>query len=242
MRNKLEKTIVKDYFLNKDNRGRFIADIINLFMDLAAEHGTELGVGFDDLSKSGLIWVISKNKVHINRFPETGGSITATTWPTKAGKIRCNRYYTACDDKGEFAVGKSEWAIVEVATGKPQKIEELYPKEIELLEDTVCDSPFSRPSSDFSECEKFADYTVSEADIDANKHMNNVAYVRAVLSCLPSDILNNCKITDIEAVYKVQCYEGETLSFKLRKNENSYEIGVIKADGVTATVILFNAE
>lgn len=242
MRNKLERTIEKDYFSDKKNYRQYIPDVINLFMGLAAEHGTELGVGFDDLSKSGLIWVISKNKVHINRLPETEGSLTATTWPTKAGKIRCNRYYTACDDKGEFAVGKSEWAIVEVATGKPQKIEELYPKEIEMLEDTVCDSPFSRPNNDFSECEEFAKYTIASTDIDANKHMNNVAYVRAVLSCLPSDITDNCSITDIEAVYKVQCYAGETLSFKLRKNENTYEIGVIKADGSTATVITINAD
>jgi hypothetical protein len=46
-------------------------------------------------------------------------------------------------------------------------------------------------------------------------------------------------ITDIEAVYRIQCYEDEKLELIMRKEENTVDIGILKEDGKTAAVVRF---
>lgn len=239
MTNKLTKqiTITKELCNNKNELS--IPNTIGIFMELATEHGAELGVGMNRLAEKGCIWIVSKTKAHFSDSAPLDSIINASTWPTEAGRIRCNRYYTIYANEREIACGKSEWAIIEAETGRPQKLENLYPNEIELLKDTVCDEPFARLSNDFDDSEILAEYTVAPTDIDANHHMNNVKYIKAVLEAL-ENTGNTVNITDIEVAYKAQCYEGERLIFKIKEQESCKEIGVIKADGQTACVILIS--
>ena len=69
--------------------------------------------------------------------------------------------------------------------------------------------------------------------------MNNVAYIRAVLNTFSCKEIEDMNITEFEAVYRSQCFEGEHLTFKKRVTENGMEIGIIKEDGTTASVIRF---
>ncbi len=235
MNNKLEKQI-------KLSANTTPYDILGIFLTLATEHGTELNVGMKNLAERGCMWIVSKTKLHFNSLTKNGCEVTATTWPTAPGRIRCNRYYTLSDEKGIIAEGKSEWAILETATGRPKKLDSLYPNEVELLTDVVCDEPFLRLNGDFSDTESFKEYVVSSDDIDANNHMNNVAYVRAVLQHFPTELINDKKVTDLEIQYKAQCYEGEKLLFKSIEADKGYEIGIIKEDGTTAVVLHITVE
>ena len=209
----------------------------SIFGDIACEHGTELEVGKDDLAKSNCIWVISKTVVNFIKRPESLKNITAKTWPTPAGKIRCNRYYTISYDNEIFVEGKSEWAVIDATTGRPQKISDIYPKDIEFLEDTVCNQPFTRFNEDYTDAEIIGNYTVRYTDIDTSNHMNNVAYIRAVTGIFKELSIVQEKIKQIEISYKLQCYEGENLTFKTKQTENGTEIVIIKQDGNTAAVI-----
>lgn len=42
----------------------------------------------------------------------------------------------------------------------------------------------------------------------------------------------NCKIA-----YRLQCFEGETLSLYRRETENGFDIGIIEEDGKTAATL-----
>lgn len=231
MENKLIKEIKIENRLS-------IPQILKIFLNLATEHGTQLKVGMGDLSKNGLIWIVSKTKIHISNSNNTEDILSATTWPTAPGRIRCNRYYTIANHQGLIAEGKSEWAILDAKTGRPQKLETLYPKEINLLEETVCDEPFSKLNSDFTDAKVFAEYTVSLKDIDENNHMNNVEYVRAVLDHFPADLLENKSITDMEIHYKSQCFLNDKLTFKYNIADYGFEIRVLKSDNSVAVTMI----
>ena len=69
MRNKLEKPVDIRVSLCH-NRGRMsLPGFFALFMDLASEHGAELGLGMDDLAAKGLIWVAAKTRILIHEAP-----------------------------------------------------------------------------------------------------------------------------------------------------------------------------
>ncbi len=209
----------------------------NLFMDLATEHATNLGVGSDALRCKNCFWVAAKSRIRILRIPKMMEEVTASTWPEKPKTIRFNRYYTVEDSRGVIAQGKTEWAILDMESGRPCKAADVYPQNIEHLEDAVCNEPFSRISTDFATCKELCKHRIVSADIDLSRHMNNVAYIRAVLSAFTCEELDKMNISEIEIAYRQQCYEGEVLSIRRRDTEDAVEIGVIKPDGNCGAVL-----
>lgn len=239
MKNRLEKQI-KVPISQCDNKSRLnITGIFNIFMDLATEHGDEIGLGMAPLAEKGLFWVASKTKIKIHQTPEMLRTVNAATWPEKPSRIRCNRYYYIKDSENMLVEGKTEWIMVDAANGRPSKIEGLYPEGFEHCTDIVCDEPFSRLGTHFEGCEKLAEYTVCSTDIDVSQHMNNVAYIRAVLGAFSTREIEQMNIREIEVAYRTQCFEGEKLTFLIKKEDNCREVGIIKEDGSTACVVRF---
>ena len=239
MRNKLEKQLIIPISQCDNKSCLNITGIFNIFMDLATEHGAEIGVGMDVLAEKGLFWVASKTKIKINHTPAMLSRVSAATWPETPNRIRCNRYYYIKNDETTLVEGKTEWIMVDAESGRPSKIEGVYPDGFEHCPDVVCSEPFCRLGTHFENCEKLAEYTVCSTDIDVSQHMNNVAYIRAVLGAFTTKEIEDMKIKEIEVAYKLQCYEGEKLTFLVKKEENIREIGVIKQDETTACVVRF---
>lgn len=237
MENKLQKNI-KIQTSMCDNLSRLsIPNLFTVFMDLACEHAPMLGMGADYLAKKGLFWVATKTKVKIHRLPEMLSYTEAATWPEAPGRIRTNRYYSLSDNNGILAEGKTEWAIINLDIGRPVKLSEVYPENIEHLEETVCDTPFARVNDDFTECEVIGRYKVCSNDIDIGQHMNNVAYIRALFSMFSCKELEEMNITDIDIAFRLQCYEGDTLTICKRNTKSATEFGFINKDGKAAATV-----
>ena len=237
----MENILIKNYTVPVsacDNKGVLsVPGIFDLFMDMATEHGASINLGMDDLKKKGCFWVAEKSRVQFTRRPKMLERVVVSSWPEKPGNIRCNRYYTITSDEGVIIKGKSEWTILDMQTGRPKKSAEVYPTELVHREDVVCEEPFVRMNTDFTDAEEILSYTVTSRDIDVSQHMNNVAYIRAMLSAFSCKELESLDISELEIAYRVQCFEGEVLSIRRRNVEDGIEIGVVKEDGKTATVM-----
>ncbi|MBR6519326.1 MAG: hypothetical protein IKT63_06615 [Oscillospiraceae bacterium] len=239
MDNRLDKNMRVQLSMCDNTSKMGILGLFYLVMDLATEHGDDINLGAKVLSPKGLFWVASKTKLKIHRMPEILENITASTWPEAPGRIRCNRFYSVKCGEEMLAEGKTEWAIVEKDTGKPHRLADVYPEGMTYCDEIVCDEPFAKPGIDFADCEKIGEYTVKSTDIDVSQHMNNVAYIRAAFSAFTVKEIEEMNISEVEAVYRVQCFEGEKLSLCIRKEENAFDIGVIKEDEKTAAVVRF---
>ena len=82
--------------------------------------------------------------------------------------------------------------------------------------------PFYRFSGDFSG-EPFAEYTVRSIDIDFEGHMNNVAYVSALIGLFKRSELEQMNPKEIDLYYKVSCYEGDKLFWFKRQTDDGTE-------------------
>lgn len=237
MENKLEKQFLIPASMCDNNSRIGIADIFALFMDLATEHGATLKLSRYDLEQHDLIWLITKTKIRIFDRPQMLDKVTLTTWPAAPGKIQCERFYKITKGDTLLADGKNEWAMLNIKTNKLARIDQVYPNGLIHLEDTACDTPFARVSKNFNDAKELAHYTVRSVDIDGSHHMNNVAYIRAVLGAFSCDEIDKMNVCEADVTYRLQCYEGEALTLKQRDIEKGCEIGIIKADGSTAAVI-----
>ena len=220
-----------------DNTGKLsIYNIFTLFMDIATEHANELKLSSDDLGEN-LFWVTVRTKVQILERPKMSSEMTLTTWPEKPSRVRANRHYLISDGETPLIKGKSEWTVVDTATGKLCRVGDLYPDGFEFSDDIAIENKFSRISDDFSDTQTLCEYTVRSIDIDLVQHMNNAAYIRTLMGAFSAKELTENPIKEIEIAYKAQSYEGETLTIKYRDTEQGVEYLMVKPDSTVAATI-----
>lgn len=236
MNSKKQQEFLVPLSLCDDTSKLSVYAMFTLFMDIATVHAGELKLGADDLGEN-LFWITTRTKVVINRRPKMSEKITLSTWPQKAIRVRANRDYTISDDDGVMISARSEWTVVDVSTGKLQRLDDLYPADFEFCTEQAITEPFARVSADFSDGEEIAKYTVKSTDIDLVGHMNNSAYIRAFMGLFSCEYHADNPIKEIEISYKAQSYEGETLTIKKRSVDNAYEYAMIKEDSTIAAVL-----
>lgn len=210
-----------------------------LFMDIAAEHADMLNIGMNELKKRDMFWLTAKTKVIFNRRPRLGDEVIIRTWPDKPEKVRANRSYSISDREGVMVVGKTEWAIINFTTKTLVGIEDIYPEGLKYDMETAIDEPFARIGTSGFENAKKSEHIIRLTDVDLGGHMNNTAYVRALLDCFSSAELKKERIDKIDVIYRAQCYEGDTLVFSRRDDGLLTDIKVAKDN---AAVLLARIE
>ncbi len=77
---------------------------------------------------------------------------------------------------------KTEWAIINTKTGRLCPISDSgFPADFPYAEEIVCPEPLTRFTDDFTGGDAVYTHVVRASDTDFGGHMNNVAYVRALL-------------------------------------------------------------
>ena len=236
MNMKLDKTTVIPISLcDRDSKLSYPAHF-SLFMDLAGEHGPQIGLGLDDPAMKDLFWLTVKTKIRFYNRPSLLQQVLLSTWPEKPGRVRTNRLYTIkCGDL-LLSEGKTEWALINTVTGRLVKFDSVYPQDLQHVKDTVTVSPFSKIDENFADDMQIGCYTVAATDIDIGRHMNNAAYLRALFGLLVNEPLKDRDIFEIEAIFKNPCYEGEVLTVYCREGEEM-EFAMKKPDGTTALLV-----
>ncbi len=238
MNNRLEKEIRVPVSLCDCTGHLDVPGFFTIFMDMASEHAADIGMGMDAMANKGLIWLAVKTKVKIYSRPALFSTVTATTWPGVPGRIRCDRLYTMYQGDTLLAEAKNEWTMFEPATGKLRKMENGYPKELEVWPEVVCEGAYAKLKDDFADAVEISRHKVTSGDLDTSRHMNNVEYVNVMFGALTSAQLAEMDIAQVDIAYKNQCFEGEELSVRIKKAENGFEMGLIKEDGTAGAIAL----
>lgn len=214
-----------------------IPDLFAQFMDVATLHAEALGVGAQAMMARGLFWLTVKTKVRILRRPRLLETVTLSTRPLVPEKVRAVREYRLEQGGELLAEGKTEWAVVGMADGKLQPMADVFPAELELGREPWYPAPFARIRPDFSETGALGQYRVRATDIDLGGHMNNIAYLRAVLGLLPGRELKALPQGELEIVFRAPCFEGELLTVRRRETGTGWELAILKEDGTPAAFL-----
>lgn len=237
MKNRYEKKLLVAPSMSDGMGLLSVHSTFGIFMDVAMEHAMELGMGLDSTMSRGLFWITVRTRVKFIRRPKLSDLLVCETWPEKPSSLRTNRFYTLCDKDGIAVEGKTEWAMIDLETGRPQPMSDIFPKDFEFKNDKVCRTPFMRINDDFKDCPALPDFIVGSSDIDMAHHMNNVMYIRELLNLFSTFELEQMNITEMEVCYRASCYEGDVLTPRYRRVESGVDFGILRADGKAAVLI-----
>ncbi len=211
-----------------------IPQAFEMFMDIASIHAESIGVGAKFMMEKGMFWLTAKTRVHIYRKPRMMETVRLSTWPLKPRGVQEIRDYSIHSQKGEVMLeGKTQWAMMDMKSGGLVKIQDVFPDDLDLIDEAVLNESFARISEDVSDCTEYAEYKVRSVDIDLGGHMNNTAYVKALFGTFSTEELDKMNICDCEICYKNPCFEGDVLKFFKRTTEKGMEI-VVRSNDKTA--------
>ena len=214
-----------------------VPDLFAQFMDIATLHAEQLGVGANALVSKGISWITVKTKVHILRRPRLMETVTFSTRPLVPEKVRAIREYRLEKDGELLAEGKTEWAVIDLATGRPRLTEGVFDAALELATEPAYPDPFARIRPDFTDGERLGTWRVRSTDIDFLGHMNNIAYLRAVFGTLSSKELKALPQGGVEIIFRAPCFEGEELSLVRRLTDTGWELAIIRPEGTPAAFL-----
>ena len=104
--------------------------ILDYFQDAAGIHADILKIGYQDIIKDNLLWVILYSEFNVvKRLPLFGEKIKVQTWPKMKGKLEFDREFQILDSNDEVLVnGISVFCLIN------KELESFNPK---LLEKTA---------------------------------------------------------------------------------------------------------
>ena len=166
--------------------------------EAAANHATDLGCGLADLETRGMMWVLSRLRLRIFRTPGIGERITVTTWPSGVDKLFATREFILTIGDEQIAAGSSFWLLLDRARMRPLRVLESLP--IPLPDNSGRERVFTDlPKLPRRECADPLPLTVTESQIDVNRHMNNARYVARLFDWLAVRLGSAPVVSEIQA-------------------------------------------
>ena len=155
-------------------KGLSAAGLFHFLQEASGHHSASLNQGQAALVQKGLMWVVIRNIARMARWPEPGEALQLLTWPAAVRHGMCPRYYHMTDAEGNTILdGSAIWAVVDRETRSMVNPDErgvfLEPAVTGL--ETPLPMPIRRPATEHETL-----FTVPEAYLDENGHMNNTRY------------------------------------------------------------------
>lgn len=210
--------------------------LINYMQETSSIHAELLGVGYEDLKKLNLFWVVSRLKIKMKRYVHWNEDVIVETWPSGVDKMFFTRSFRIYDGQ-ENPIGDINAAYLLVAEDSmfPQRISKL-PIDIPSIENRF--EPYERLEKiKFPKGDKIlaAEKKVTYNDIDLNIHVNNEKYIEWVEDCFPLDMYKDMRIETLQLNFIKEAKFGEEISFYKYddlEDKNTYYIeGVEKQSG-----------
>lgn len=209
--------------------------ILEVMQEISGAHCALLGCGRDDLLKKGIVWILSRSEVQMDRYPRIGERITVRTFHKPVRLRFFPRYYVFLDAQGEV-IGKAGtlWLLMDIHTRQTipaGEVAALLPDNSDLA------APMSLPATvgQLQGEERVWAYQPVYTDLDVNGHVNNTKYADWLCNalgidqmrqnCLHSLIMNynaevlpdqevELRLTRQGMAFHMAAYHGEKLAFE----------------------------
>ena len=204
-----------EYFVRASDTDMFYNAALPFYFDamqeMGGEHASRMGLAIADMMRErNWTWVITRTRAIFHHQDVWQDTVKLETWAQKGFKLHCPRVVNGYGKDGDLSFeAMTLWALIDLERKRP-----LRPSEIEpMIRLPQKEEHWKDP--DIGKIQKFDDAELVEKwpvhypvptyfDIDYNKHINNVVYVRWMVSAMNEDFLQEYmpEIVDVQWVHQ----------------------------------------
>jgi len=199
--------------------------VFQLFQEAAISHAENLGVGREDMARTGQGWILSRITVLMKKRPKYGETVTLRSWPQGWEKLFAIRNYEILDKNNAAVVSaRSAWLIVDIEKRRPlrpQAVMDSMPQNKDLIS-LPPEENGAAAVAERSNLVKVAERKALYSDLDFNGHVNNVKYVQWIEDTLDIKLLENADKMRLDINYLNEILENEDIDiFSARIDDTS---------------------
>ena len=184
-------------------------------------HTEELGMGRDKTLDKGLLWVVARQYVLVDRMPRYDERITLRSWPGSTMRVLFPRYYEILSEAGETLVrGSAVWSLMDAETR-----EFAFPDEHGVAiggVETGREVPYLTKLESIETPNRF-DFEVPYSYVDLNGHMNNTRYFDLAEDHLDAP-QSGKTLREVHTEYSAEVRRGQTLRVAWGKENERYYV------------------
>lgn len=214
--------------------------LLNMLEDIAGMHSNQVGYGLNDISKTGVTWVLLNWKLRVLHRPIYGSKLNIETWARKAVKFYTYRDFRVYDESNNLvAIATSKWALVDATTMSiaritPDLLNLYQPENVSVFAQEEELSKLLAPPEVLNQYT----YTVARRDIDINNHMHNLYYLDLAYEALPNEVYSNSDFNNVEIMYKKEMKLNDKINCFYSYFNNEHYITIKSLDDATLHAII----
>jgi len=195
-----------------DMKGTATVPILCKFMQECAWHHAEnLNVGYSQLSKNGLAWVLSQQRIRFSALPKWGETIRIHTWPSGQKRSAYLRDFKIMNEANQVIVlARTKWYAIDLKRRRPQNVNSYFDYDTEGNEQVFSDPLKKLP--EILNTNPTVSFEVRYSDLDVNGHVNNVRYLEWIWDSFPLDYYRSNFLREVEINYLAEAFFGDQVS------------------------------
>jgi medium-chain acyl-[acyl-carrier-protein] hydrolase len=194
--------------------------------EVAGRHATELGCGLDALRARGLTWVLMRQRLEVPQGITLGDELEVETWPSGIERLLVSREFVVRRAGGEVARSSTAWLVVDVATRRPVRPDEVLAAALRPRAEALAPVPRRLPEPAAGALEHA--FRVRFKDIDANLHVNNASYLAWALESITPERWRAQRPAAAEVHYLAESRFGERVVSRVSGEGDELQHAVVR--------------
>lgn len=218
MDNTLPSELTLDCFLTAgetDAQGRMPLWLIaSRIIEAATLHANALGVGYADLAPLRMGWVLTRLSIEVERYLTVNEKYSVTTWIEGYTRLYSDRCFLIADGHGQpVAHIRSMWMAIDMDKRTAADLSKLD-REHFVVSERRC--PVGRPGKQppLGDEAVSRQYTWRFCDIDFNRHVNTVQYIRHILNQWDMDMYEDNEISRFDISFHNEYHYADTATLR----------------------------
>ena len=242
----------KEYHITSfltNTRGKLgLYALLNLLQDVAHFHANILGLGYEQMVAKKTFWVLTRQKLVMNKWPKWEDCIHIKTWVRLSASAFTNRDFAIYLNGEKSGEATTSWMTLDADTRRPKSVDhkELFanlnhPEKIDIEDEKIVPEKTEQTT--------LAEFKVRNSDIDQNNHVNNTKYAQWILDAIPFQAHHEHDLESYSINFVAEAKLSDIVKIQNgpRKNEqqNSFETqfqGVREADSKVVFVAKLGAK
>jgi len=193
--------------------------LINLMHEAAMQNVINIKVSVWDMEVHQISWVLMRMYLKINRLPILGENISIYTSPSGFEKFFTYRDYKVFAENGDLlAYTSSTWLLMDTVKRRMTRIPDFilsFTNQMPSKEDCL-PRPSKAKMPEFEKTDFVKTNQITWFDLDFNKHLSNVHYIKWMLEALPNDVLKEKTMTDLRIEYRIEGQLDEMIQSEIQ--------------------------
>ena len=181
--------------------------------ETAVNHASAARLGYDELIKLNLAWVVTRQLIKLYKIPRLNEKITVETWASGMTDTIAVRDFNILNKEQEIlGICRTSWMLIDLKLRRPVRISKdmrnNLPQNPERLRENIVLDKI--PLTENTEG-KISTYHVVYSDLDMNHHVNNINYLKWVLDDFEYSFRQKYRLGIIEINYLAEAVFGDEL-------------------------------